>query len=87
MMRGDGYGMSAAAALWWVALIVMLALIVIGIVLLVRGYAGRGSGDAAPAAGPPPLGSETPLQILEARYARGEIDREDFVRRKADLQA
>lgn len=27
----------------------------------------------------------TPMGILEARYARGEIDREEFLKRQADL--
>ncbi|MDP2833338.1 MAG: SHOCT domain-containing protein [Pseudomonadota bacterium] len=28
---------------------------------------------------------KTALEILEARYARGEIDREDYQKRRADL--
>jgi uncharacterized membrane protein len=28
---------------------------------------------------------ETPLQILERRYAAGELDRDEFLRRKDDL--
>jgi uncharacterized membrane protein len=32
---------------------------------------------------PAPL--ETPVQILERRYAAGELDRDEFLRRKDDL--
>lgn len=37
-------------------------------------------------AGPPARTEETPEQILKRRYARGEIDREDYERRLADLR-
>ena len=30
---------------------------------------------------------ETPLEILRKRYARGEIDAEEFARRKRDLES
>jgi len=95
MMWGDGHGMSGAGVVWIVVMIAVLVLIVVGIVLLVRAYAGRGTGvDVSPAQGAPPAGgaptgvaqvSETPLQILEQRYARGEIDRDEFLQRRADL--
>jgi hypothetical protein len=40
---------------------------------------------AAPAAGGETTG-ETPRQILDRRYAAGEIDRKDYLQRKADLE-
>jgi len=58
--------------LWWAAGIVVL-------VLLVRLMAGA-------AAGYPPRGDETPEQILKRRYAKGEIDREEYQRRLEDLR-
>jgi len=61
----------------------------VGIVLLVRGLAGRGDyrqpSPTVMTPGPTGTGQATPLQILEHRYARGEIDREEFLQRKADL--
>jgi len=30
---------------------------------------------------------ETPIEILKRRYARGEIDAEEFARRKRDLES
>ncbi len=83
---GGGYG--------WVGVVltlVFLALIVVGIVLVARGRGG-GGGDrvAGPPTGPeeyPPQASarSTALAVLEERYARGEIDREEFMTRKTDL--
>lgn len=37
----------------------------------------------SPLAGP---GSKTSLQILDERYARGEIEREDYLQRRQDLK-
>ncbi|MBU2600933.1 MAG: SHOCT domain-containing protein [Actinobacteria bacterium] len=82
---GGGYG--------WVGIVltlVFLALIVVGIVLVARG---RGDSGEPRVASPPP-GAEYPpkaapqsaaLAVLEERYARGEIDREEFMIRKSDL--
>lgn len=46
------------------------------LVLLYRGYVG-GRRDRQ---------DKTALEILEARYARGEIDQKEFQRRRADLE-
>ena len=57
--------------LWWVAGIVVL-------VLFVRLVAAAG--------GFSPRGDETPEQILKRRYAKGEIEREEYQRRLEDLR-
>jgi putative membrane protein len=57
--------------LWWIVVIVVL-------VLLVRVAAG--------ALGSAPRNDETPEQILKRRYAKGEIDREEYQRRLEDLR-
>ena len=74
----DGWG----GAVGFVVMLAVLALIVVGVVLLVRGTSGRDPGSP-PAAGRATTGA---LQILEERYAKGEIDRKEFLERKADLQ-
>ena len=58
----------------WILLIVLL-------VWVIRAAAGGGSSGSSP----PP--SETPLDILKKRYARGEIDDEEFARRKRELES
>ncbi len=58
--------------LWWVAGIIVL-------VLLVRLVAGSTGGFSR-------RDDETPEQILKRRYARGEIDSEEYQHRLADLR-
>ncbi len=60
-------------------MIVFWALVIVGVVLLVRwllAASGRGASRAA---------DEAPLEILKKRYARGEINQEEFERMKKDL--
>jgi putative membrane protein len=58
--------------LWWVAGIIVL-------VLFVRLVAGSTGGFSR-------RDDETPEQILKRRYAKGEIDSEEYQRRLADLR-
>lgn len=60
--------------LWWV-------LVILGIVVLARLLA-RESGAAAAQPGPAP---ETALEILQKRYARGEIGKAEFEEKRRDL--
>ncbi|MEW6740212.1 MAG: SHOCT domain-containing protein [Nitrospirota bacterium] len=79
-MWGDwmhGYGMG-----WgWFGFIFMIAfwvLVILGIVYLVKAIAGRGAASSK---------EETALDILKKRYAKGEIDAEEFARKKRDLES
>jgi putative membrane protein len=87
MMWGHGNGWGGAGeAVMVVVMLAVLALIVVGIVLLVRGLTRHDSVQPGPPPGPAPGPTgKTALQVLEERYARGEIDREEFLQRKQDL--
>ena len=65
---GGGGGFGLGHLLWW-------ALVIAGIVLLVRSLSGTSRSDDGSRA----------LRILEERYARGEIDQAEFETRKRDL--
>lgn len=75
---------------WIVVIVAVLALIVVGIILLVRGLSGqRDYGRPGYHQGSPPGsgGPSNALRVLEERYARGEIDQEEFLKRRADLSS
>ena len=81
-----GWGMHP---MWWIGgawglgmLLLMLAfwgLVIAGIVLLVRWFVGVGGG---PGVG---RGPDRALEILRERYARGEINKDEFEARRRDL--
>ena len=56
----------------WLASAAFWILVIAGIVVLLRSNTGRGGSDAA-------------LRVLEERYARGEIPREEFLERRSVL--
>ncbi|MHB1214758.1 MAG: SHOCT domain-containing protein [Thiobacillus sp.] len=71
MTGGYGYG-GLFMILWWV-------LIIVGIVALVKWLA------APLGAGSRPGSGSKALDLLKERYARGEIDEQEFQKRKRDL--
>lgn len=85
-----GYGMAGSGWFGWLPAVLLILLIAIAVVFLVRMLDGRGE-RRPPAEGTarPPLerGADDPAQrILRERYARGEIDREEFQQRQHDLR-
>lgn len=88
MMYGNGYGWMGTYG--WVGMILNLLItvgVVVGVVLLVIWLVRRFSNNGrAPVSGYPRLdGQPTPREIVQARYARGEIDREQYQQILADL--
>lgn len=61
--------------LGWVFMILFWALIILGIIALVKWMLSGGRTDS----------SKTPLDILKDRFARGEIDRKEFVQMKKEI--
>ena len=68
---GMGFGM-VFMLLFWV-------LVILGIAVLIRWLLAQS---------PPSSGArdKTPLEIVQERYARGEIDREEYEQKKRDLE-
>lgn len=76
-MMGWGYGMG------WFGMIIMAAFwiaVIVGIVFLIRWLvvSTRAGGHEA-------RSGDSPLEILKRRYARGEINKEEFEEKKKDL--
>jgi len=73
----DGYGMTGGFG--WIFMVLWWVLIVVGIVALVKWVSSR--------SGPSGRSSDggRSLDILKERYARGEIDDQEFQKRKRDL--
>lgn len=70
-----GWGMGFG----WIFMILFWGLIILGIAGLVRWLSSSNRNTNLP----PP---KTALEILEERYARGEIDRDEFEQKKHDLK-
>lgn len=75
MVWGDGHGWMGFG---WIFMLLFWGLVIVGLIalvrwLLVQGSAGRGApGNKA-------------LDILRERYARGEIERDEYEQKRRDL--
>ena len=70
-MMGYGYG---GGYMW------LIVLVFVGVVLFYLLQTSKSKGSDASI-------KETPMDILKKRYARGEIDKDEFVRMKKDLES
>ncbi len=72
MMNNDGFMGFGGGFMWifWIVLIVV-------IIALVRGLGGRDKVSVTD--------QRTPLQLLDERYAKGEIDEQEYEQRKSKL--
>jgi putative membrane protein len=77
MMSGGMMGGGAFMWFWAVFALLVLALLVVGIVWLVRTLASPGPGSAI----------STARQELDLRYARSELTREEYQQRRVDLES
>ncbi len=73
MMAGMGF-MMLGMLLFWVVIIVLA-------VLSIKALFSSGSSTGKPSGEKP----ATPLEVLEIRYSRGEITREQYLQMKKDL--
>ena len=78
MWHGGWYGMFFGPLM----MIAFIALAVVVVVLLVRWLGGFGQSAAMP---PPVAPGKLPFDILRERFARGEIDKEEFEERRRVL--
>ena len=89
MMHGFGYGFGGFGTFGWIGLIINLVLtvgIIVGIVLLVvwavRRLSASGQGHSMTTYQAP---GQNAREILQVRYARGEITREEYQQMLSDL--
>ncbi len=81
--RGDGFGMMSGfgwgmVGIGFIFMFAFWALVIWGIVSLIRWLAATAGNN------PLPQGASS-LEILKQRYARGEINKEEFEQKKKDL--
>lgn len=74
VMDGYGYGMMSGG--YWIFALIFWILVIIGLVLLIKYLWGGGGAKR---------GEESALEILKKKYARGEINKEEFEEKKKDL--
>jgi putative membrane protein len=84
-MHGWGFGSFGwfGMILMWLIPVGFIVLVVLGIVGLVRGFSSTGEGNANPNL--QVEAQPSPREILQTRYARGEITREQYLQMLDDL--
>ncbi len=70
------YGWGMGSGLGWFLMILFWVLVILGIVYLIKAIAGSAKKGEK---------EESAMNILKKRYARGEINKEEFEKMKDDL--
>ena len=78
-MMGYGYGMGFGG-FGWIGMIIFLALVVVGVILLVRAMSNQSPGGSH-------AQHDRALGVARERYARGELTKEQFEVIRHDLGA
>ncbi len=73
-----GFGVSWGHGFGWVFMILFWLAIILAVAALLKWLVGASSRASAPR-------ERTALDILKERYARGEIDRDEYERKRRDL--
>lgn len=76
----NGYGMAGGFGFGGIFMILWWVIVIVGIVALVRWLAGSGSASAGQSGA-----GRSALDILKERYARGEIDEQEYQKVKREL--
>jgi putative membrane protein len=84
MMWDDGWGGMGWMWVFWILLVVGTVVLVFVLVKALSGGASGGTGRGGPV--PPAAGPGRAREILEERYARGEISTEEFRERLRTLE-
>ena len=77
-MWSNGYNPMFWGGVGSIFMIIVWALIIVGIVYLIKWSLGQSGGS-------PATRGNTPLEILKERYAKGEINKQEFEEKKKDL--
>jgi putative membrane protein len=93
MMHWFWPGSNGMGVIWMLLMAGVWVAIIVGIIFLIRsatwGGGKRAQETPSVVATPPAVsaakGSPEALRILEERYARGDIEREEFLQRRSDL--
>lgn len=84
---GNGYGMSGMWLFWLFGLLLLVGMVVLVVFAVRAGGGPSRRASSAVAEGPPTPRRDSPREVLDHRYARGELDSEEYRDRVQTLSA
>lgn len=84
MYNNWGYGLGFGFG--WIFMLLFWGLIIWGVIALVRGFSGNHKDGGCCGGHAKDTQSKSPQDILDERYAKGEIDKEEYEEKKNNLK-